>query len=175
MRKLLAPLHVCAIVSTVVVGGLLALASPPAEAIPVSQMPAAVAPVAPAALDRAAELREGCEVEERSGACVLEAVSAVEGEGGDREVVAVYRAEEGGESIRVERRYRVSYLAAGEGRHMSFLRAHPTASCRWQTVVHGVCPAHPATVEVAEAAPSAPSHHRRAHARAHTRRGRRTM
>ena len=35
---------------------------------------------------------------------------------------------------------RLHYLAAGEGPHMTFLRAHPNVSCRWQTVVRGTCP-----------------------------------
>jgi hypothetical protein len=107
---------------------------------------------------------DGCEVEERAGQCMLEDVSAVTGATGEREVVAVYRVTEGGVPVRVERRYRVSYLAAGEGPHMNFLRANPHGSCRWQAVLRGVCPAHPATVEIPESNVREPRH-RRARAR----------
>jgi len=93
---------------------------------------------------------EGCEVEERVGPCTLETVGAVESSNGEREVVAVYRVVDGDVVMHVERRYRASYLTAGEGPHMAFLRTHPLVSCRWQTVLRGVCPAYPATVEVPE-------------------------
>lgn len=154
-----APNRLRTLLSSVALAGALALGCSPAEANPRPHPQALASTPAPS------RVLEGCEVEERAGQCVLEDVSAVSGATGEREVVAVYRVTEGGASVRVERRYRVSYLAAGEGPHMTFLRAHPNVSCRWQTVVRGTCPAHPATVEVPESNVREPRH-RRARARA---------
>ncbi len=158
-----------ALFSAISLAGLLALGHVPAEANPrVTPHAAAASVPAPP------RVHEGCEVEERVGECVLEDLSVVEAATGVREVVAVYRVVEGGEPLRVERRYRASYLAAGEGPHMSTLRAHPHVSCRWQTVVRGDCPAYPATVVGPE--PSArESRHHRSRARVHTRHSHRTM
>ncbi len=159
--------RVFAALSAVCLAGLLGLEHLPAEANP------RVAPQATAAaLPAPPRVSEGCEVEERVGDCVLEDVSAVESATGVREVVAVYRVLDG--DARVERRYRASYLTAGEGPHMSFLRANPDASCRWQTVTRGDCPARPATVSVPEVSARA-SRHLRARARVQARRGHRAM
>ncbi len=158
-----------AMLSAICLAGLLALGHLPAEANP-RAVPQAVAASVPAP----PRVSEGCEVEERVGACTLEDVSARESATGVREVVAVYRVLGGDAPTRVERRYRASYLASGEGAHMSFLRAHPDVSCRWQTVTRGDCPAHPATVNGPDPGARA-SRHDRARARVQTRRGRRAM
>lgn len=159
-----APNRLRTLLSSVALAGALALGCSPAEANP------RPVPQSLASTPAPARSLDGCEVEERAGQCTLEDVSAVDGASGDREVVAVYRVVEGGVPVRAERRYRVSYLAAGEGPHMTFLRAHPNVSCRWQTVVRGTCPAHPATVEVPESTVREPRHRRaRARARAHRR------
>lgn len=159
------PNRVRALLSTLSLAGLAAAGCSLAEANP---RPHPETPVA-AHVPNAQRAVDGCEVEERAGQCTLEDVSAVDGASGEREVVAVYLVNEGGVPVRVERRYRVSYLAAGEGPHMNFLRAHPHGSCRWQAVLRGVCPAHPATVELPESTVREPRQ-RRARARTRARR-----
>jgi hypothetical protein len=158
-----------AMLSAICLAGLLALGYLPAEANP-REAPQAVTASAPSP----PPVSEGCEVEERVGSCALEEVSAVESATGVREVVAVYRVLGGDAPARVERRYRASYLTSGEVAHMSFLRAHPNASCRWQTVTRGACPAHPATVNVPEPGARA-SRHERPRTRFRARHGRRAM
>ncbi|MFO0650832.1 MAG: hypothetical protein U0326_31700 [Polyangiales bacterium] len=158
-----------AILSAICLAGLLALGHLPAEANPraTPQALTASTPSPP-------RVRGDCEVEERVGACTLEDVSARESATGVREVVAVYRVVGGDAPMRVERRYRASYLASGEGAHMSFLRAHPNVSCRWQTVTRGECPAHPATVNGPDPGARA-SRHERSRVQVHARHGRRAM
>lgn len=158
-----------ALLSAICLAGLLALGLLPAEANPRVAPPTvtASAPAQPA-------VSEGCEVEERVSPCALEGVSAVESASGVREVVAVYRVVGADAPVRVERRYRASYLTSGEGAHMSFLRAHPDATCRWQTVTRGACPAHPATVNVPDPGARA-SRHERPRPRLRARHGRRAM
>lgn len=158
-----------AMLSALCLAGLLAFGHLPAEANP-RMAPQAAA----AALPAPPRVSEGCDVEERVGDCVLEDVSTVVSAAGVREVVAVYRVVDGDAPARVERRYRASYLAVGESAHMSFLRAHPNVSCRWQTVTRGTCAAHPATVNGPDPGARESRHHR-ARARAHTRHTRRTM
>jgi hypothetical protein len=156
-----------ALLSSLSLAGLVAAGCSLAEANPRPRTETLVAAHVPT--PPAQRTTEGCEVEERAGQCMLEDVTAVDGASGEREVVAVYRVTEGGVPVRVERHYRVSYLAAGEGPHMNFLRAHPHGSCRWQAVLRGACPAHPATVELPESTVREPRQ-RRARARTRGRR-----
>jgi len=163
------PNRVRALLSTLSLAGLMVAGCSLAEANPRPHTEAPVSAHVPPTAPSAQRVVDGCEVEERAGQCTLEDVTAVDGASGEREVVAVYLVNEGGVPVRVERRYRVSYLAAGEGPHMNFLRAHPRGSCRWQAVLRGVCPAHPATVELPESNVREPRQ-RRARARTRARR-----
>lgn len=92
---------------------------------------------------------DGCEIVAHRGSCALESVSAVDAPSdGAREVVAVYRAVGDLDAPRIERRFRVSYLPRDEDDQMALLRANPSVACRWQTVLHGTCPAYPPAVTI---------------------------
>ncbi len=91
----------------------------------------------------------GCEIVAHRGSCELAAVTAVDAPSvGDREVVAVYRALGVDAAIRIERRFRVSYLDRDEAEQIAVVRSHGVVACRWQTVLRGSCPAYPPEVEI---------------------------
>lgn len=110
----------------------------------------------------------GCEIVAHTGTCELASVEAVDDAStGVREVVARYRSLEPGAVVRVERRFRVSYLDRNETDQIAFVRDHAVVPCRWQTVLAGVCPAYPPEVELPATDTSGSEH--RAHRRHHRR------
>jgi hypothetical protein len=108
----------------------------------------------------------GCEIVAHTGTCELTSVEAIDDGGtGGREVVARYRSLEPGTAVRVERRFRVSYLARNEEAQIAFVRDHAVVPCRWQTVTEGACPGHSPEVELPATDTSGSEHH--AHHRHH--------
>jgi hypothetical protein len=95
-----------------------------------------------------------CETLEHTSRCRLTSVVAQDQpQSGEREVVAMYTTMGEASVIRIERRFKLTYLDRNEGAISDHIRTYPMVDCHWQTVLRGRCVAAPATVDLPPMAP----------------------